>query len=213
MECPAAVGGGALTNQSINTMQETTFWEYLDLINQADTEGLDAREKEDYQVALIKQALIPLDFEEILDFHRILNDKLYELFLPTLAEVFMVSHRKYEDLKKGDVYISNDGFRDFRAWIIGLGREAFEKFKAYGKEEDFLGYDLNPNHAYRDDLEYIITDLYDFFKKRKRNQSQLSAIYEKKYDFGCDGDYDLDLNDKIDWANIDKKYPTILKRK
>lgn len=193
-------------------MQETTFWEYIDLINHVDTEGLNTREKEDYQVYLIKRKLIKQDFKETLGFHRIFSKKLYELFLPALAEVFMVSWCKYEKLKEGNAYISNDGFKDFRSWIIGLGREEFEKFKTYENEVDFLKYDLNSDNAYREDLEYIIVELYEEFKKRVKDKNQLKEIYEKKYKFGYDRDYQLDLNDKIDWVNINKKYPKFLKK-
>ena len=149
-------------------MKEETFWKYIDLINYVDTEGLNTREKEYYQVHLIKRKLINQDFKETLDFHRVFSEKLYELFLPTLAEIFMVSGNKYEKLKKGNTYISNDGFRDFRSWIIGLGKKEFENFKRYSKEKEFLKYDLNPNNAYREDLEYMIVDVYEELKKRKK---------------------------------------------
>ena len=190
-------------------MQEDTFWEYIDLIKHVDTEGLNLVEKESYQVHLIKRKLIELDFKEVLVFHQIFNQKLYELFSPTLAEVFMVSWNSYEKLKNGNVYISNDGFRDFRSWIIGLGREEFEKFKTYEKEEDFLKYDLNSDIPYREDLEHIVVELYENLKKEQ--QSQIKEIYEKYSGLYCDGDYQLDLEDKIDWININKKYPVTLK--
>lgn len=191
-------------------MQETRFWEYIDLIHHEETEGLSIREKEFYQVYLIKRKLLGQNFDETLAFHHIFSKKIRELFLPTLAEVFMVSWNSYEKLKTGDVYISVDGFRDFRSWIVGQGKDEFEKFKAYSNEEDFLKYDLSPDNAYREDLEYIMTDIYGVFKKLAQGQNQLVDIYEHSYLFGYDGDYQLDLNDKIDWANINKKYPKIL---
>ena len=194
-------------------MQESIFWEYIDLINQVDTEGLNTREKEYYQVHLIKRKLINQDFSKILAFHRIFSDKIYELFLPTLAEVFMASWNVYESLQEENLYISNDGFRDFRSWIVGLGKKEFENFKQYSTEKEFLNYDLDPNKAYREDLEYIIVELYEAISKREKENSQIEIIYKKKYEYGYDGDYDKDLINKIDWANIDKKYPTILRKK
>lgn len=194
-------------------MNENLFWEYINLTNEVVREGLSIREIEERQIWLIEEKLFLHSFEDVLKFHRIFSEKIYELFLPTLAEVFMVSHSNYDSLKKGDVYISNDGFRDFRSWIVGLGREEFENFKAYQKEEDFLKYDLNPNKAYREDLEYIIVDLYEAFKETEEDLTQLEKIYEQKYDFFYDGDYQLDLEEKIDWANINQKYPIILRRR
>ena len=194
-------------------MQESIFWEYIDLINQVDKEGLNTREKEYYQVHLIKRKLINQDFSKTLAFHRIFSDKIYELFLPTLAEVFMASWNVYESLQEENLYISNDGFRDFRSWIVGLGKKEFENFKQYSTEKEFLNYDLDPNKAYREDLEYIIVELYEAISKREKENSQIEIIYKKKYEYGYDGDYDKDLINKIDWANIDKKYPTILRKK
>jgi len=194
-------------------MQESIFWEYIDLINHVDTEGLNTREKEYYQVHLIKRKLFFQDFSKTLEFHRTFSEKLYELFLPNLAEVFMVSWSNYESLQRENLYISNDGFKDFRSWIIGLGKKEFENFKNFSTEKEFLNYDLNPNNAYREDLEYIILDLYQEFKKKSKDIPKLKSIYEKKYNFGYDGDYQTDLIDKINWVNIDKKYPTILKKK
>lgn len=194
-------------------MNEIFFWEYIDLKNEVATEGLGVRDIEERQIWLIEEKLFHHSFEEVLEFHRIFSEKIYELFLPTLAEVFMVSHSNYDSLKKGNVYISNDGFRDFRSWIIGLGREEFENFKAYQKEEDFLKYDLHPDKAYREDLEYIIVDLYEGFKETAQDLTQLEKIYERKYDFFYDGDYQSGLEEKIDWANINKKYPRLLQRR
>ena len=194
-------------------MNEKIFWQYIDLTKEVATEGLGVRDIEERQIWLIEEKLFLHSFEDVLEFHRIFSEKVYELFLPTLAEVFMVSHSNYDTLKKGNVYISNDGFRDFRSWIVGLGREEFENFKTYQKEEDFLEYDLDPDNAYREDLEYIIVDLYEGFKETEQDLTELEKIYERKYDFFYDGDYQSDLEEKIDWANINQKYPRILQRR
>ena len=86
-------------------MNEKIFWEYIDLKNEVATEGLAVRDIEERQIWLIEEKLFHHSFEEVVEFHRIFSEKLYELFLPTLAEVFKVSHSNYDSFKKGNVFI------------------------------------------------------------------------------------------------------------
>ena len=46
-------------------MTEAKFWRYIDLINRLNQEGLTTREREHYQVYLIKMLLAKENFEEV----------------------------------------------------------------------------------------------------------------------------------------------------
>lgn len=192
-------------------MTEHKFWEYIELVYTSETRHLNVRDQEDLQVLLIKDQLRKDGLKGALDFYRILFEKLRALFRPNLAELFMVTWNSYESLQKENVYISNDGFRDFRSWIIGLGRKDYMRFKNFEQEESILEYDLNPNVAYREDLEYIINELYkehwsEPYDKKNEN------LYKTKYLYGCDGDHKEDLINRIDWQNLDKKYKQTFKK-
>ena len=122
----------------------------------------------------------------------------------------MVTTHPIGELRNGIKFISNDGFRDFRSWIVGLGKKAFEEFKNFEEEEGLIKYNLDCELAYREDLEYLIIDLYELAQiTEERN---VEKIFEKKYKVGCDGDYEKDLLNPIEWKKLDKKYPRLIQK-
>ena len=69
-------------------MNEEVFWEYIGLIDESTLTFSNKWEREEMQMLLLEKALEKHPFEEVLEFHRILFQKLYDLFLPKIAELF-----------------------------------------------------------------------------------------------------------------------------
>ena len=67
--------------------------------------------------------------------------------------------------------VSVDGFMDFRAWIISLGRTNYEAFLNFKQEEELLDYNLELNFAYRADLPFLADDLLEKLNFKKRPSS------------------------------------------
>lgn len=191
-------------------MTEKEFWKYIEMINEVQSPPKNKWVREEMQIALIEQALEKLPFKETLAFHEILFKKLHELFLPKVAAVYLLMYESVENLKNGQRYLSNDGFRDFRSWIIGLGKIQFELFKNYQSEADILDVYLHPEFSYRSDLELIIDTQYELAIINE-NEEKVENLMSKKYSIGCDGDYKKDLIDKIEWHKLETQFPTLIK--
>ncbi len=138
-------------------MTENDFWS---LIGEAPSDpytnevlfSFDSYEK---QYARIKAHLLKCTGAEIISFHNILCAKIKSLFLPKIAEVFLVSTPELLPSSRDELYISNDGFIDFRAWIVSLGQKHYDLFLHFQTEREVLCYDLDPNITWREDLVYI----------------------------------------------------------
>lgn len=59
--------------------------------------------------------------------------------------------------------------------------------------------------AYRDDLEFIINDLYKEFYA-ELNDAEIDKMYENRFSGVYFADFG-EISAEIDWANLDKKYP------
>lgn len=184
---------------------EEKFWAYIELVQDKLPKFHNNRAYENYQTQLIKQALLKQSFQEVINFNIAYTKKVDELFLPNVVELYAVSYRSFEELKDGQAYISNDGFRDFRNWVIGLGQADYQLIKNFKKEEEVLHLDFYVEHAYRDDLEFIISDLYkEFYAELK--DAEIDKMYENRFSGVYFADFEA-ISAKIDWANLDKKYP------
>jgi len=95
-------------------MTAEIFWEYIELVQGKLPKFHNNRAYENYQTQLIKQALIKQSFQEVVNFNIAYTKKVDELFSPNVIELYAVSYLSFRELKDGQVYISNDGFRDFR---------------------------------------------------------------------------------------------------
>jgi hypothetical protein len=91
-------------------MNRTEFWELIDRTR------LDSGEDSDKQAELLVAELSKLSEQEILDYQEILDDLEDEAYI---AELWDVAHI----IAWG---CSDDDFMDFRAWLIGQGRDIFE---------------------------------------------------------------------------------------
>lgn len=190
-------------------MDEDKFWEYISLIDSYPRKIYNKYEKEDTQSRLIKMKILKSNsFKELVDYDRIYNEKLNDLFQPKIVELQMVNYLLIEELIKKRPYVSNDGFRDFRGYIIGLGRKNYELVKNFKKEDEIFHIDFYVNVAYRSDLEFIYSELYDnHFSKLDKDE------IEKMDKEHTHPNYFLsfeDMIDQIDWNKLDKKYPKMI---
>lgn len=190
-------------------MDEDKFWEYISLIDSYPRKIYNKYEKEDTQNRLIKMKILKSNsFKELVDYDRIYNEKLDDLFQPKIVELQMVNYLLIEELIKKRPYVSNDGFRDFRGYIIGLGRKNYELVKNFKKEDEIFHIDFYVNVAYRSDLEFIYSELYEnHFSKLDKDE------IEKMDKEHTHPNYFLsfeDIIDQIDWNKLDKKYPKMI---
>ena len=190
-------------------MDEEKFWEYISLVDSSSRKFHNKYQKERYQNWLIRREILKSNsFEELIDYDRIYNKKLDDLFQPKIIELKLVNHLSIEELTKERPYISNDGFRDFRGYIIGLGRKEYELVKNFTKEDEIFHIDFYINVAYRSDLEFIYRNLYNnYFSKRGKDKIE-KMNKEKTYT-----NYFLsfeDIIDQINLNNLDKNYPKMI---
>lgn len=152
-------------------MKNSVFWEILDLANELFIyEGSGRLEL--YKKTIEENREL-LSEENLCDFQAAFNQKLSDLFLPKVVEVFYLTSYS---LKSNWGYISNDGFLDFRAWIISLGQKNFMKFILFEHEDEILEFDFNPNYAYREDLVYFGKVIYTRLYGRNRSVVKMKAV-------------------------------------
>lgn len=98
-------------------MNENRFWQIIDR----------SSDSSDFYGTLTDQ-LFNLNSDELLSFHYILTQKLAQsCVFPLLAANFVISS-----------YVSDDGFKDFRAWLISRGSRKF--FSALDNPESITGW-------------------------------------------------------------------------
>ena len=86
-------------------MNDSQFWKYID----------QASGSEDFADHL-KNTLCNLGADEIISFKNILLQKLVDAYVfPLLAANFIISS-----------YVSDDGFKEFRAWLVSKGQLDFQ---------------------------------------------------------------------------------------
>lgn len=189
-------------------MNEDQFWELISLIDLIPLKIHNQRFREEIQTQLIKGKLIKEPFKEVLKFDKIYNEKLDELLIPSIIELHLVNFSSVDELKSGNIYVSNDGFRDFRGYIIGLGRKNYELIKEFRREDDIFHIDFWIENAYRSDIELVLSQLYnDHF-----SQLQDEEVEKQYNEYRVDGYFaNLDsIIEKNDWENIEKKYPKMI---
>ncbi len=142
----------------------------------------------------------------LISFQANLSRKIYKLFQPKIAEIFRVTGYKENKVVSDFKYISNDGFIDFRAWIVSLGKEGYEQFLNFQSEEELLKFDLDADRAYRDEIPFFA---YWFCQRVFQGNGNCDEVFK----FGFDGDYEA-LYAKMDWEwdVLEKKYPLLYQK-
>jgi hypothetical protein len=109
-------------------MNEQIFWELIDKAIQAPNSNFETR------CVTLTELLTAYSAEEILAFEHILRNKIEEASTwPVMAATFVVCS-----------FISDDTYEDFRAWLVGQGREKF--YKALQDPNEICNF-LSPKEA------------------------------------------------------------------
>lgn len=92
-------------------MTEDIFWQLIDKARAANNSNFET------QCVTLTELLTPYSAEDIIAFEHILREKIEEASsFPVMAAAFLVCS-----------FISDDTYEDFRAWLIGQGKENFYK--------------------------------------------------------------------------------------
>jgi hypothetical protein len=113
------LGEGRVEIQQVY-MDIKTFWELIDKTSRASKEALDADEfiideVDDMQIDLLVKSLSALSEEDIFAWERIFDDLMDEAYIAELWEVAYIINCGCGD----------DGFTDFRAWVISQGEDVY----------------------------------------------------------------------------------------
>ncbi|WP_238005875.1 DUF4240 domain-containing protein [Dactylosporangium sp. AC04546] len=94
-------------------MNEAQFWNLIDTTLQGSPDNTDE------QAEVLRALLAGLTPDEVLEFHRLLVAANHQLYTwDHIAAVNLV-----------DEGLGDDGFTDFRTWIVATGRESFAAFR------------------------------------------------------------------------------------
>ena len=110
----------------------------------------------------------------------------------------MTAYNLSDENKDGLDYISTDGFLDFRAWIVSLGKVNYDTFLNFKSEAELLQFDLDVESAYREDLVHLASTIAE----------ELGENID--LDFHTDNDVD-ELYLKMNWDGLNEKHPKLFK--
>lgn len=180
---------------SINlNMTENEFW---NIIGYTPDKNLSISQNNQHQTERIAAALASENPENIVEFHNILCKKIRDLYIPKIGEIFLLTAYNLKDeINQKFRYISTDGFADFRAWIVGLGKKDFEIFLNFRSETALLDFNLDVNHTNREDLLYLAESLIE------------EIDMEVDLDYHLDNDH-ISLLAEMEWEGLDEKYPQL----
>lgn len=181
-------------------MTEDKFWELIGMVFQMPIEKIQEFGYDQIQNKIITNYLKARGKDSTKEFHEILCEKIRELYLPKIGELFlMTSYDLSEHINKEFKYISVEGFVDFRAWIVSLGKENYEIFLNFQSENELFKFDMDVNVANREDLVYLAITV---------AEDELGEKMDLKYHLDKDGEQ---LYLKMNWDNLNEKYPKLFK--
>jgi hypothetical protein len=178
-------------------MGEEKFWQIIEEIKKQETKKVVSVGHGPLQKWLISERLKLLGIEAIVAFQKILSQKIRDLYLPKIGEIFLLaSYELDRGALRGSRYISTDGFLDFRAWILSLGRLAYEPFRDFSREEEIIDFNLNPDIAYRAELIFLTSALCE----------ELNEEVDLNFHYDLD---EINLFPEMIWSGLDEKYPKL----
>ncbi len=179
-------------------MTEDKFWELIGKVSQMPIEQIQVLGHDELQNEIIKNYFKEKGKDALKQFHDILCQKIRALYLPKIGELFLMTVYDVSKIIDKDFrYISTDGFIDFRAWIISLGKEHYETFLNFKSEKELYKFDMDVNTAYREDLVYLAGT----FAEEEFGE-------EISLDYYLDNDAEK-LYSKMNWDNLNEKYPNL----
>lgn len=180
-------------------MTEEQFWKLIGSMPDIEEKYIGLYQY--FQRQRIEAYLLEHGKPAILAFQKLLLTKIKTLCLPKIGELYYLTAYDVKDATNRRLqYISVDGFIDFRAWILSLGKQAYETFLHFESEEELLGFNMSEEYANREDLVYIA------------EQVSLSLKEVIVFDFHIEQANENDVCDAMDWNHLDKKYPVLFKK-
>lgn len=181
-------------------MTENKFWELIEKVFHMPIEKIQEVGYDQIQNEIIKKYFRNNGKDSIKQFHEILCEKIRELYLPKIGELFlMTGYDLSEKINKDFKYISTDGFVDFRAWIVSLGKEHYETFLNFQSENVLSKFDMDANGANREDLVYLAVSF---------AEEELGEELDLDYHLDKDGE---ELYSKMNWDSLNEKHPKLFK--
>ncbi len=191
-------------------MDESKFWATIELIYHIPETIRRGYDFDVLQKHLIKKHLKQHSIKDILCFQEIFAEKVYELFLPKIADLVLLTAYPFKDRDPEFKDISNDGFLDFRFWIVSLGKYHFDIFLDFKEEEEVLPFNLHPENAYSPSLGFIVDEIYEELNP-ENDKKALDYCDEYGISYGFDGDYKK-LYAQMNWNTLEDVYPKLFKK-
>jgi len=139
-------------------MNETTFWQLIDKARAGRNSNFET------QCVTLTELLTPYSEEDIISFEHILREKIEEASsFPVMAAAFVVCS-----------YISDDTYEDFRAWLVGQGKENF--YKAIKDPNEICGF-LKPADTEELGGEYMLFVAINAYLEKTDSEDE-EAFYE-----------------------------------
>lgn len=177
-------------------MTENRFWILIGMVFRMSAKNIQKFGYEYLQNRVIEEYLKTKEKKEFIKFQEILCEKIKKLYLPKIGELFlMTGYDLSEKRTKKWRYISTDGFVDFRAWIVSLGKEDYEIFLNFQCETDLFNFDMDANRAEREDLIFLTGEI-------AGEEIDLAYPQDKSGE---------ELYQNMNWDNLDEKYPKLFK--
>jgi len=169
-------------------MNESKFWDYFKMILHSPIEQIEQQGYFQLQNKLIAERLTIEGVEVIHEFHKALCEKISQLYMPKIGQLFLLTaYDLSKEVNRRLKPISTDGFIDFRAWIVSLGRKYYYAFLNFDSEENIPQVDMDANRAENEELVYlplkIIRELGEEVKLDFHLDKDVKEMYSK---MNCD---------------------------
>jgi hypothetical protein len=190
-------------------MDESKFWACIELIYQVPEVLRMKYDFETLQRHLIKKHLKQHELKDLVGFQKILAEKVLNLFQPKIADIFYMTGPNVKGRDPNFRYIPNDGFLEFRLWVVCLGRHGYETFLNFKNEEQLLKYNLDCENTYVSGFDYFVDEIYEEMNPED-DKSALDYCHENGVARGFDGDYKVLFN-RMNWNTLEAVYPKLFK--
>jgi hypothetical protein len=171
-------------------LNEERFWELIDMSKREYPNNFDS------QMEYLTKILSDLSNEEIIDFEKILREKMIELWNYNVKSLYQIIYGNY---------LSTDGFIYFRFWLVSNGKDFFNK-SIY--ETDNLSEEIFKT----EDGEMLLIVADNAFKIKNMNKK----IDKLPRDVSLDVDYDFGnykmTGRYISPANFKKHFPKLTRK-
>lgn len=154
------------------------FWEIIAKANRSKSAHW-----EDYSidnhVDNITIILSYLEKEKIILFEKVFQEKLHELCLSSIAELYIILNCSFKELNSHiifDDYLSMDGFIYFRCWLLLKGKAFFTDIKKDINAFINGSYSFNIGDTWAEGLLYAADNGYNYYHKEASSYPIRDAV-------------------------------------